>query len=51
MNTNDLSGIMIVKIMKLQNNVRKQITTLPESRRKLAIGTTSLERSKKLYIL
>ena len=44
---------MIVKIMKLQNKVRKQITTLPESRRKLAIGIASLflERSKKLYIL
>ena len=35
-----MSGIVIVKRMKLQNTVRKQITTLEESgiRRNLLIG-------------
>ena len=34
----DLSGITIVKRMKLQNTVEKQITTLAGIRRKLLIG-------------
>ena len=38
MNTKDLSGIAIVKRMKLQNTGRKQITTLSGIRRKLLIG-------------
>ena len=36
-NTKDLSGVAILKIMKLQNTVRKQITTLAGIRRKLLI--------------
>ena len=38
MNTKNLSGIAIVKRMKLQNTVRKQVTTLARIRRKLLIG-------------
>ena len=37
MNKKDLSRIAIVKRIKLQNNVGKQITTLAEIRRKLLI--------------
>ena len=35
MNTKDLSGIEIVKRMRLRNTVAKQITTFPCIRRKL----------------
>ena len=38
MNTKDLSGIVIVITMKLQNTVGKQFTTLAEIIRKLLIG-------------
>ena len=38
MNTKDLSGIAIVKRMRLRNTVSKQITTLAGIRRKLLIG-------------
>ena len=43
MNTKDLSGIAIVKRMKLRNTVGKQIT--------ISTGIKFLERSKKLYNL
>ena len=38
MKTRDLSGIAIVKRMKLRNIVGKQVTTLAGIRRKLLIG-------------
>ena len=38
MNTKDLSGIAIVKRMRLRNTISKQITTLAGIRRKLLIG-------------
>ena len=38
MNRKDLSGIGIVKKMKLQNTVEKQITTLAGIKRMLLIG-------------
>ena len=41
MNTKYLSGIAIVKRMKLQNTIGKQITTLAAVRRKLLIGKAS----------
>ena len=42
MNTKDLSGIMIMIRMKLQNTVMKQITTLAGIRIKLLIGKFKL---------
>ena len=53
MNTKVLSGIAIVKRMKLQNTVGKQFVTLAGIRRKLlkTKAGLSLRRSKKLYIL
>ena len=39
MNTKVLSGIVIVKKTKLQNTVRKQITTLAWTRREFLTGT------------
>ena len=38
MNTKDLSGIAIVKRMRLRNTISKQITILAGIRRKLLIG-------------
>ena len=38
MNTKDLSGIAVVKRMKLRNIIGKQITTLARVRKKLLIG-------------
>ena len=52
MNTKDLSGIAIVKRIKLRNTVEKQITTLAGIRRKLLTGKAGqfVGRSKKLCI-
>ena len=52
MNTKDLSGIAIVKRIKLRNTVEKQITTLAGIRRKLLTEKAGqfVGRSKKLCI-
>ena len=53
MNTKVLLGTAIVKRMKLQNTVGKQIVILAGIRRKLlkTKAVSSLRRSKKLYTL
>ena len=53
MNTKNMSRNMIVKRMRLQNTVGKQMSTLAGIRRNILIGKAGyfLGRSKKLYIL